>query len=242
MMLTLFSSRKTLGKSKLLQGMTDVHSHLLPGVDDGVPTCDEALQILERLQELGVSRMYLTPHIMADLPGNEPEKLKKQFDLLQQAWKGQVELRLAGEYMLDNGFEQQRAWGLMAMAEQHLLVETSYLSSPPGFLNMLYDLSLDDYVPVLAHPERYTYMEEEDYQMLKGKGYAFQLNLMSLYGVYGRRAAAVSRYLLKGGYYDYVGSDLHRLHPFDETVAHLALSRSEVDRLRVLMENNHSLW
>ena len=81
-MLTLFSSRKTIRQSNLLWGMTDVHSHLLPGVDDGVPNEVEALRILKYLQEIGVSRLYLTPHIMGDLEKNTSENLKERFDAL----------------------------------------------------------------------------------------------------------------------------------------------------------------
>ena len=107
---------------------------------------------------------------------------------------------------------------------------------------MLYDLSLDGYTPILAHPERYLYMADEDYRVLKDRGYKFQLNLMSLHGIYGRRAAQVSHCLLKNGYYDYVGSDLHWLGVYEDTVEHLLLTRTEQQQLKALLENNHSLW
>lgn len=116
------------------------------------------------------------------------------------------------------------------------------MSAPPDFLNMLYDLSLDGYTPILAHPERYLYMADEDYRVLKDRGYKFQLNLMSLHGIYGRRAAQVSHCLLKNGYYDYVGSDLHWLGVYEDTVEHLLLTRTEQQQLKALLENNHSLW
>ena len=241
-MLTLFSSRKTIRQSNLLWGMTDVHSHLLPGVDDGVPNEVEALRILKYLQEIGVSRLYLTPHIMGDLEKNTSENLKERFDAFARICPDWIELRLAGEYLLDSCFEKQRKTGLLVMNGRHVLVETSYMSAPPDFLNMLYDLSLDGYTPILAHPERYLYMADEDYRVLKDRGYKFQLNLMSLHGIYGRRAAQVSHRLLKNEYYDYAGSDLHWLGVYEDTVEHLLLTRTEQQQLKALLENNHSLW
>ena len=115
--------------------------------------------------------------------------------------------------------------GLLTYADRQVLVETSYLSPPPDYLNLLYELSLEGYTPVLAHPERYMYMTKEDYFRLKDKGYKFQLNLFSLAGVYGARPAKYAAYLMKEGFY----------------LARLKLSGKMLDGLREVLENNKGL-
>lgn len=241
-MLSFFNSKKNMKKAGLLQGMTDVHSHLLPGVDDGVSSLEEALQILKYLQEAGVSRMYLTPHIMADLNEKGASELTSRFKQFVRACPDWIELRLAGEYMLDAGFAVQCKAGLLTMARRHVLVETSYWAAPPNLLNILYELSVDGYVPILAHPERYGYMTEEDYRRLKENGYKFQLNLMSLAGVYGKQAAHRACRLLEKGFYDFAGSDIHRLDVYRQTVEEYLLTRMQQNNLKKLLENNHFLW
>lgn len=229
-------------KAGLFQGMTDVHSHLLPGVDDGVSSLEEALQILKYLQEAGVSRMYLTPHIMADLNEKGASELTNRFRQFVRVCPDWIELRLAGEYMLDAGFAAQCKAGLLTMARRHVLVETSYWAAPPNLPDILYELSVDGYVPILAHPERYGYMAEEDYRRLKENGYKFQLNLMSLAGVYGKQATYRACRLLEKGFYDFAGSDIHRLDVYRQTVEEHLLTRMQQNNLKKLLENNHYLW
>lgn len=242
MMLPFFNPRKNMQRAGLLQGMTDVHSHLLPGVDDGVASLEEALQIMKYLQEAGVSRMYLTPHIMADLNEKGASELRVRFEEFLGACPDWIELRLAGEYMLDAGFATQCKSGLLTMARRHVLVETSYWAAPPNLMDMLYELSLDGYVPILAHPERYGYMTGKTYGLLKENGYKFQLNLMSLAGVYGKPTAYRASRLLEKGFYDFAGSDIHRLDVYRQTVECHLLTRHQQNNLKKLLENNHSLW
>ena len=131
--------------------------------------------------------------------------------------------------------------GLLTYEDWQVLVETSYLSPPPDYLNLLYELSLEGYTPVLAHPERYMYMTKEDYFRLKDKGYKFQLNLFSLAGVYGARPAKYAAYLMKEGFYDYAGSDLHHPDDYKRNLARLKLSGKMLDGLREVLENNKGL-
>ena len=222
-MFSLLFPKKNAVHTDLLRGTADVHSHLLPGVDDGVQSADDMQAALNAMQEAGVERVFLTPHVM------------KQF-----APEG-IELRLAAEYMLDAGFRLQMADGLLTYEDRQVLVETSYLSPPPDYLNLLYELSLEGYTPVLAHPERYMYMTKEDYFRLKDKGYKFQLNLFSLAGMYGARPAKYAAYLMKEGFYDYAGSDLHHPDDYKRNLARLKLSGKMLDGLREVLENNKGL-
>lgn len=193
--------------------MTDWHSHILPGVDDGVGHMEETLEILAEYERLGVKKVWCTPHIMEDIP-NRTTMLRERFAELQAAWKGAVELHLAAEYMLDNLFvERLTAGDLLPIGEKgdHLLVETSYFNPPMNLYNTLARIQSAGYYPILAHPERYTYMTDPEYEKLRSKGVKLQLNLLSLTGIYGQSAQQKARRLRKEGMYEFAGSDLHTI-------------------------------
>lgn len=197
--------------SGIFEGFTDWHSHILPGVDDGVQTMEESLEILRLYETLGVKSVWLTPHIMEDMP-NGTAFLRERFEELRAAYSGTVELHLAAENMLDNLFEERLAQNdLLPLGEggNHLLVETSYFNPPLGLSNILLRIKAKGYYPVLAHPERYVYMGESDYQQLKDMGVKFQLNLLSIAGMYGDRSKKKAMLLLNEKTIDYIGTDLH---------------------------------
>ena len=208
-----FRKRKTLEESGFFRGFTDWHSHILPGVDDGVQSMDESLQILAEYERLGVKEVWLTPHIMEDIP-NTTEKLREQFAELKAAYQGSVMLHLASENMLDNLFEERLEKNdLLPIGKEgkHLLVETSYFNPPMGLNNILLRIKAKGYYPILAHPERYLYMNESDYQRLNSMGIEFQLNQFSLSGLYGKEVQKRAKMLQKQGMYNYIGTDLHRI-------------------------------
>ena len=174
---------------------------------------EEALQILKKYEELGVREVWLTPHIMEDIP-NTTAHLKERFNELQATYQGHVTLNLASENMLDNLFEERLAKNdLLPVGEHkdHLLVETSYFNPPMGLYDILQYIQSKGYYPVLAHPERYMYMDEDGYKKLKFMNVKFQLNLFSFMGLYGKEVQKKANVLQKAGMYDYVGTDLHRL-------------------------------
>ncbi len=202
----------TIKDSGILQNATDWHSHILPGVDDGIKTLDDSLEVLDLYDQLGIKKVWLTPHIMEDFP-NTPEKLKEKFELLKSRWTGGVEIALAAENMLDSLFEERLQEGvIMPLGENgtHILVETSYFNPPMGFEDMLSEIMSKGYFPVLAHPERYQYMNYSDYEKLKDMGLLFQINYPSLSGGYGETARKKSEWLLQHNMVDMIGSDVHR--------------------------------
>lgn len=207
-----FRKRISLKDSGIFKGFTDWHSHILPGVDDGVQTTEEALKILRLYEELGIETVWLTPHIMEDIP-NTTAHLRERFAQLQVAYTGPITLHLAAENMLDNLFEERLERNdLLPLGENgdHLLVETSYFSPPMGLSNILLRIKAKGYHPVLAHPERYSYMNGHDYDRLKANGVKFQLNLLSLADVYGHSVKKKAKNLLDQEYYDFSGTDIHR--------------------------------
>lgn len=215
-----FRKTITFARSGILKGMTDCHSHLLPGVDDGVGTLDESLRILDMMEKHGVRKVWLTPHIMEDIP-NTTAHLRERFAELQASYSGSVELHLAAENMLDGLFEERLEKNdLLPLDENgdHLLVETSCFSPPMDLYGILERIKAKGYHPVLAHPERYGYMEKEEYRRIKDMGVKLQLNLFSLVGTYGRSVQRKAEWLLKNNMIAYRGSDIHHAETFHNLI------------------------
>ena len=214
-MFGLFARKQSFIQSGLLKDAVDNHSHILPGVDDGVRTLEESLEILSFLEEQGVKTLWLTPHIMEDVP-NTTEDLRQRFEALKEQYKGSVRLHLAAEYMMDNLFEQRlEADDLLPLHDRFILVETSYFNPPYQMEQLLERIRERGYTPVLAHPERYQYMDMEHYRHLHQLGIIFQLNVPSLTGAYGEEAMLKSKQLLDLGWYQRLGMDIHSYHFLD---------------------------
>lgn len=233
----------SLKESGILSGIIDWHSHVLPGVDDGIKTISDSLAVLRHFDSLGIDTLWLTPHIMEDYP-NTTKKLRERFSELQAAWTGNVKLRLASENMLDSLFEERLASrDLLPIGENgdHLLVETSYFSAPMGFDSIIDSIMSAGYYPLLAHPERYVYMEEKDYDRLHEKGVRMQLNYVSLVGGYGETARKKSVMLLEKGYIDLVGSDVHRLASNEQLIDRHPDKKEHIDLIKRVTEEKNTL-
>lgn len=205
----------------LFNGYTDHHTHLLPGVDDGFRTLEDSIQCLEIYASKGFTDVWLTPHIMEDCP-NTTNRLRERFAEFNDAYKGPVRLHLASENMIDALFvERLEADDLLPMGN-HLLVETSYFTAPADFYSILAEIKSKGYFPLLAHPERYRYMDKKDYARLLESGIGLQLNLYSLTGAYGNEARDKALMLLRQGAYTASGTDIHRTHQSQglDTITH----------------------
>jgi len=230
--MSIFSKTYNLVKSNFFEDFTDMHCHLLPGVDDGVQTMDESLKILQNYENLGIKKVWLTPHVMEDIP-NTTEGLKARFEELKNSYKGNIKLFLSAEYMLDNLFVNRIDNNdLLAMGKKgnHLLVETSYLYPPIDLYEKLVNIKNKGYFPILAHTERYLYMDKKQYHKLKDMGILFQLNLMSLIGSYGKDAKENAQYLLKKGFYDVTGTDLHYIKAL-ESINKISLTKKQLTEI-----------
>lgn len=228
-----FNSKKKLIDTGIFQNATDWHSHILPGVDDGISSMEQSIKTLNYYERIGISDVWLTPHIMEDIP-NQTAALRKRFDELQTAYKGSVRLHLAAENMIDNLFNERLAnRDLLPIGPKgdHLLVETSYFQPPLNLYDTLQHIREAGYQPILAHPERYAYMDDADYDRLACMRIKTQLNLGSLIGGYGPVAQEKAMALLSKGFYDFYGSDLHHLESFKYAINAKALKKQTIQQL-----------
>lgn len=233
-----FKKKHSLVQSGILKGMTDIHSHILPGVDDGSPDKATSLELLQFLEELGITSVWFTPHVMSDMKQNTKSYLTEHFEVFRTSYKGPIQLHQAGEYMMDAQFTAKLPDEVLPLGESHLLVETSYMLPPVGMKNILAAVR-KNYFPVIAHPERYTYMTMDDYRNLyRTDGYNLQLNLMSLSGYYSPGARHAAETLLAAGMYTYVGTDLHHLERYAPMLQNMKLTSAQLDALSILIENN----
>lgn len=235
-----FNSKHSIADARILDGVTDWHSHLLPGVDDGVKKLQHTLDILADYEAAGVRHVWLTPHIMEDMP-NATADLRARFAELGEAYTGAISLHLASENMLDNLFEQRLASrDFLPIGEDQdmLLVETSYFTPPSDLDSKLDRTRAAGFYPILAHPERYMYMDHSRYARLRDKGVRMQLNLFSLAGMYGAKAAQEAAWLLKEGYYSFIGTDTHRHSQLQRALESKAFTSRQIKQIESIKSLN----
>lgn len=195
---------------------TDMHSHLVPGIDDGATDLDNSLELVRQLRLLGFKRMITTPHIRPEYFPNTPETILTAFQQLRDAVqeKGiEVELSVAAEYFVDYEFmDYLKSEKLLTFSGNRVLIETSTIAAPPNFQEIIFQLRLEGYQPVLAHPERYLHMDLKTFMKLKELGCEFQVNLLSLIGHYGSKVKKHAELLTQNGLVTYFGTDCHNLH------------------------------
>ncbi len=228
-----FSRKHKILETPLFEGFKDYHNHTLPAVDDGVRSLEESLAVLSYFEQLKISEVVLTPHVMSGVNDTDEDVLAA-YASLTEAYDGSIKLSLAGEYMLDSGFNGHLESGVRKLYDDNVLVETSYFSAPAMLNEMLYDISCAGLTPVIAHPERYSYMPREKYHKLREREYALQLNLLSFTSIYGGNVTGNALYLLENDMYSYMGTDLHSLRVFKSKIAEIKLSTKHIDKLLAL--------
>ena len=190
----------------------DMHSHLLPGIDDGSPDVNTSVELITRLYDLGLTKFICTPHIFTELYPNTSATIAAALKDTKLALKSSglnVQIAAAAEYMIDETFAVKQ--GLMILPGNYILVEMSYLNESPNVEQVVFDLQIAGYKVVLAHPERYNFYHkaQERFHRFKDMGVLFQLNLLSVTGYYGKEVKQTAEYLLEKKCYDLAGTDLH---------------------------------
>ena len=234
-MFRLFNRRRSILESGLLKGAVDQHSHILYGLDDGVKLQEDSLAILQYMEEQGVSEVWFTPHIMEDVP-NTTAEIQARFEELKAVYEGGLKLHLAAEYMIDTVYEERLAnRDLLFHGEETVLVETSAIAPPMNLWEVLESTLKAGYRPIIAHPERYRYMDRYDYRRLYEMGCLFQMNLPSIVGFYGESVQLRALDLLEKGYYCMMGSDCHRFRALQAQYDARELKKDTIGKLIPLM-------
>lgn len=197
--------------------MLDFHNHIIPGIDDGSVDVETSIALINGLKDLGFTEFIFTPHIISDTHPNTPESIKAGFDVLNIALQNNNlnhPHSYAAEYMMDDMFHQKlrNKEPLLKLRNDKILVEFSYIQRPDYVEHLSFDLQIQGYEPILAHPERYIYYHnnwESNYNHLKNLGFELQLNLLSLTPYYGKEVQKISEKMLKAGMFDFACTDIH---------------------------------
>ena len=210
------------GKKKAIQSVdlswlgVDMHSHLIPGIDDGSPDIETSIELIKGLQNLGYKKLITTPHILWDVYPNTSEIITQGVADLKQAVADagvEIEIHAAAEYFIDEHFEDllKNKVPLLPISGNMVLVEFSMVTAPMDLQQTLFEMQIQGYQPIIAHPERYVYLNHRKhfFDELKEAGCLFQLNILSLGGYYGKGVQELAEYLLKQNLYSFAGTDLH---------------------------------
>lgn len=244
-MFDFFSKKKFL--VDYLEGIIDIHNHILPGIDDGAKNIGESIGLIKGFADFGVTHFIATPHIMHNYYPNDPDTIKNALllvrnELLQQKLKD-VSIQAAAEHMIDDNFESILESGkIMPLGSNYLLVEMSYLQASINFGEALQKIREKGYFVILAHPERYLYLHSQmaKHKAYKKQGVLYQLNLLSLSNYYGKEVQQMTLKLLKKGLIDFVGSDVHNLRQLN-SLKEVQVGTKILDLLKpILLKTNSS--
>jgi tyrosine-protein phosphatase YwqE len=228
--------------------VTDMHSHLVPGVDDGATDVENSLELIRGLNDLGFQKFITTPHVLWDIYKNNSQTITPKYDELQMGLKENkmnVPIKFAAEYFLDYHVDEliEDEQRLLTIKDNMVLVEFSFVSAPLDLKEKLFSVQMAGYQPIIAHPERYIYFgrNKEMYEELREAGYFFQVNLLSIAGYYGKIPQEIAGMLIKNRYVDFLGTDLHHVRHLNalQTSSHLNDAIKQLQDAGVLL--NHTL-
>jgi tyrosine-protein phosphatase YwqE len=194
---------------------TDIHSHFIPGIDDGSPDMETTISLIKEMKELGFQRIITSPHVMSDFYQNSSETILSGVDAVRKELK-EKEIDMGfdaiAEYYIDYDFEQKIGKEqFLTFGDKYLLVELSFMEAPKNLFDIIFKLQLEGYKVVLAHPERYAYYDEKDYEELVARGIFLQINLLSLIGYYSPKIKKKTEQLIAKNQVSFVGTDCHNM-------------------------------
>ena len=208
--------KKSLPEVDLSWLVADMHSHFVPGIDDGSPDITTSVSLIRGMTEFGYKKIITTPHILWEIYPNTPDMIINGFEEVKNAVqleKIDVELHAAAEYFMDDHFEDHllSKQPLLKLSGNMVLVEFSMVTAPMDLQQLIFEMQMQNYQPILAHPERYVYLSRNKsaFDDLKAAGCYFQVNLLSLTGHYGGAVLDLAEWMLKQNMYDFAGTDCH---------------------------------
>ena len=223
MIFNIFKSKPSL-KELIPDGFVDIHSHILPGIDDGAKNIEESIGLINNMKEMGFTKIIGTPHVYPGLYNNTNETIKKSYELLTNRINNKTCIDYASEYIIDESLiYKAREKSLLCIKDNCVLVEMSYLNAPNNLYEILFELQTNGYKIILAHPERYRFLHNnfKEYDKLKKIGCMFQINLLSATEYYGKDIIKCLDKLLLKNYVDFVGSDIH-------SIKHINLMKNKI--------------
>jgi len=198
--------------------LVDMHSHFLPGIDDGAVNLEESLALLKTFEDRGFQKIITTPHIIQDLYENRPETIFPVLETIKKALAASgssLQIHAAAEYFIDENFIQMldQDQPLLTLKDNLVLVETGFMNEPANLREVFFKMRLKGYKPVFAHPERYMYLQNrpEKLEEIFDSGVLLQINTMSLGGYYGPPALKLAEWMIEQGFVHFLGSDCHRV-------------------------------
>lgn len=210
-----FLKPKIFLKDLIPDNYVDIHSHLLPAIDDGAKNIEESQFLISELKKIGFSKFITTPHVFSGVWDNTKEKINSNHKETLSFFSDKsidVKLNAAAEYLLNDHFvELLNRNEILTLKDNYVLVEMSYINPPIQLYDIIFKIQVAGYIPILAHPERYAFYHKstDEYKKLKKSGCLFQLNLLSTVGYYGSEVMKTADFLLSKDMIDYVGSDVH---------------------------------
>jgi len=223
----------------------DIHTHILPGVDDGFRTAEDSLELLEQFARNGVSQVIFTPHVDQGMfPENTRSFLQERFSTFKHSLPSglNINLRLAAEYTCDEFLENANE-PLLCMGDSSVLIEMSYYYISPHIKEVIFAFVNAGYKPILAHPERYVYLARdlEVFDHFIEMGCRLQLNLLSLSGAYGPESLIILKHLLRNDMYRFTGTDVHSLRQY-RLIREIEVDSAQATKIEALMHNNKMLF
>lgn len=250
MIIDLFKPKKKVTPSTdyFTEDFIDIHSHILPGIDDGAKTMGHSLELLTHMYKLGIRNFVCTPHVIEGVWPNTTEKILTTYNefksvVEQTSNLKNINIRVAAEYMMDENFQKLlENKDLLPIKDNKILVEMSYLAPPANLFETLTEIQVKGFTPILAHPERYKSFHQDlgMYERLKQSGCIFQLNMISLTNYYGKDVHESAIWLLRNHMIDHIGSDLHHMRHMEQ-INSLISRNNMMEMIIPIIQNNHQL-
>ena len=239
----MFFFHKSVYLIDLIEGITDMHNHILPGIDDGAPNLDTTIEMVRAMKSIGIKNCIATPHTMEDYYHNDVEKIEKvhlftKKELAATDTRDFI-IKAASEYMMDSQFDQiLEDRNFLCVHKNYILTELSYFQRPDQLEELVFKMNQKDLIPILAHPERYRYFKSlEVFKNLKERGFDLQLNLLSLTQHYGDEAFKKAKELLEKGLYEFIGTDAHKVEHI-EKIKEITIKKKQIPFVNKLVDNH----
>ena len=238
MIFNLFKSKPSLNEL-IPNGFVDIHSHILPGIDDGAKNIEESLEIISQMKNLGFSKIIGTPHTYPGLYENTTKSIEESFMSINNEKPDKIKLGYASEYMIDISLLKKiHERDILTIKDNFVLLEFSFVSEPMILREIIFEFITNGYTPIIAHPERYQFYFNDLNKVykLKSLGCKLQLNLLSIVGAYGKVVLKFSEKLLKNKLIDFVGSDIHSIYDIEKLQNKIIIN--SIDQIENAINNN----